>query len=120
MGQVAFVVQSPVPYALLHVADNAEIAPFFEAFPLWNGENFDWRIAVAIAWPTPGTQGRSTDRDDELAERSVRNVRPSRNANRFGKNGFEKDWIRKQALVEPIRDASSPRSRLIAELATQQ
>ena len=91
MDPEAFAVLSPVPCALWHEADNAEIAPFVGAFRLWNDDNFDWRIAVAIASPTPGTQGRSTDRDDELAERSVRNVRPSRNANRFGKNGLEKD-----------------------------
>ena len=120
MNLVAIAVLSPVPYALWHAVDNAEIAPFVGAFRLWNGDNFDWRIAVAIAAPTPSNQGNSTDRDDEWAERSVRNVRASTNANRFAKNGLEKDRIRKQALVGPMRAARSPRSSLIAELITLQ
>ena len=82
-----------------------------------NGDNFGWRIEVAIAEPPPSTLGRSTDRGDEWAENSVRNVRISTNVDQFGKNGLEKDRKWEQALVGPKRAASSKRSSLIAELS---
>jgi hypothetical protein len=109
-----------VPDAPLPAADSGVTVLSAAVSLVRTGDNFGWRIEVAIAWPPPDTQGRSNGPDDEWAEKSVRNVRSSTNVDRFGKNGLEKDWNRKQALYGPMRAASSPTSSLIAELEALQ
>lgn len=91
MVLAAFAVQSPALYALWPAADNGGLALYAAAFRLRNGDNFGWRIEVAIAEPPPSILGHSTDRGDAWAENSVRNVRSSTNEDQFGKNGLEKD-----------------------------